>query len=67
MIELRLQRGEAFGVAVDRLLHFAEQRFQAFEPVRDGTTPSGAISVTSLGDLRRGLAGGVTSTHGSGF
>jgi len=43
MIELRLQRGEAFGVDINGLLDFAEHRFQALEPTRDRC---GAISVT---------------------
>jgi hypothetical protein len=64
MIELRLQRGEAFGVAVDGLLHLAEHRFQAFETTRDR---GGAISVTLVWCLGSRLAGGLTSTHDRGF
>jgi hypothetical protein len=64
MIELRLEGGEAFGIAVDRLLHFAEQRFHAFEPTRDR---GGAISVTLVRCLGCWLASRLTSTHGRGF
>jgi len=67
MIELRLQRGEAFGVAVDRFLHLAQLALQTFEAPRDRLTASGAIPFTLVTRIRQGFRGGVPTTHGSGF
>jgi len=52
VIELRLQRGEAFGVEVDRAEEFAEQRFDALEPLLDRAVAGGANPVTLIGRLR---------------
>ena len=67
MIELRLQCGEAFGVAVDRFLHVAEQAFQTFEARRDRLSASGAIPFALVARMREEFEVGGPSTHGGGF
>jgi hypothetical protein len=67
MIELRLQRGQALAVDVDRLKDFAQQYFQALETLIEralGTDaiPDGLIRGTGLVD-----GCGATLTHGRAF
>jgi hypothetical protein len=51
MIELRLQCGEASGVAVDRFLHLAQLALQTFEAHRDRLGASGAIPFTLIAGI----------------
>jgi len=67
MIELRLKRGETFGVGIDRLLNFAEDRFDPLEPLLDRTVATGAIPFTLVVRTRRRSRRGVPATHGRGF